>query len=98
VVTVNEGILIPNVFSPDGDGINDQFYIPNSGLKEFSIEIFNRWGIKVFESTADEIRWDGVSTSGVKLSDGTYYFILKAVSTSGKDYSTTGFLTLLAKK
>lgn len=98
LVAVNEGILIPNVFTPDGDGTNDQFYIPNSGLQEFSIEIFNRWGVKVFETTADEIRWDGTSTSGVKMSDGTYYYILKAVSTSGKDYSTTGFLTLLGSK
>lgn len=95
IVVVNEGILIPNVFTPDGDGINDQFYIPNSGLQEFSIEVFNRWGVKVFETTADEIRWDGISTSGVKMSDGTYYYILKAISTTGKDYSTTGFLTLL---
>ncbi len=94
-VTVNEGILIPNVFSPNGDGWNDQFYISNSGVKEFSIEIFNRWGTKIFETTAPEIRWDGRSTSGVMMSDGTYYFILKAVLKSGKDYSTTGFLSLL---
>lgn len=98
VIVVNEGIIIPNVFSPDGDGVNDQFYIANSGMKEFSIEIFNRWGIKVFETTADEIRWDGTSTSGIRMSDGTYYYILKAISTAGKDYSTTGFLTLLNKK
>jgi gliding motility-associated-like protein len=96
-VIVNEGILIPNVFSPDGDGVNDQFYIANSGLKEYSIEIFNRWGVKVFETTADEIRWDGKSTSGIEMSNGTYYFILKAVSTTGKDYSTTGFITLLTR-
>jgi gliding motility-associated-like protein len=98
IVVVNEGIIIPNVFTPDGDGVNDQFYIANSGLEQFSIEIFNRWGIKVFETTASEIRWDGTSTSGVKMSDGTYYYILKATSRSGKNYDTTGFLTLLSNK
>lgn len=97
VVTVLEGILIPNVFSPNGDGVNDEFYIPNSGLLEYNIEIFDRWGVKVFESSAPAIRWDGRSTSGQPCTDGTYYYILKAVSNSA-DYSTTGFLTLIGSK
>lgn len=92
---IEEGILIPNVFSPNGDGINDWFYIPNTGMKEFSIEIFNRWGTKLWETTAPEIRWDGRTTAGVQCPDGTYYFILKAESLSGKDYSTTGHVTLV---
>jgi len=94
-VDVFEFINIPNVFTPDGDGINDQFYINNSGLKEFQIEIFNRWGIKVFESESGSVKWDGRSTAGVELSDGTYYYILKAISVTNKDYSTKGFINLL---
>lgn len=94
IVTALEGILIPNVFTPNGDGNNDEFYIPNSGLKEYSIEIFDRWGVKIFESTAPEIRWDGRSTSGQQCTDGTYYFVLHAI-TNTNDYSTTGFLTLI---
>ena len=94
IVTVLEGLLIPNVFSPNGDGTNDEFYIPNSGLKEFKIEIFDRWGVKIFESEAPAIHWDGHSTSGQKCSDGTYYYILHAL-TDTRDYSTSGFLTLI---
>lgn len=97
IVTALEGILIPNVFTPNGDGTNDEFYIPNSGLKEYSIEIFDRWGVKIFESTAPDIHWDGRSTSGQKCTDGTYYFILHAI-TNTKDYSTTGFVTLIGSK
>jgi len=97
IVTVLEGILIPNVFSPNGDGTNDEFYIPNSGLKEYSIEIYDRWGVKIFESTAPSIHWDGRSTSGMACTDGTYYYILHAVSNT-KDYSTTGFVTLIGSK
>ena len=100
-VNISEGIIIPNVFTPDGDGVNDVWYIPNSGMKEFHVAIFDRWGAKVFETTADEIRWDGHSTSGHLLSDGTYYYVLKAILKSGggeKDYSTTGYVTLLTKK
>lgn len=99
-VIVKEGILIPNVFSPDGDGSNDVWFIPNSGMKEYHLEIFDRWGAKMFETTASEIRWDGRSVSGKLLNDGTYYFSLRAVlnDSSGKDYSTTGYVTILTQK
>lgn len=97
IITINEGILIPNVFTPNGDGVNDEFYIANSGLKEYQIEIFDRWGVSIFKSTAPEVRWDGRTTSGNPCSDGTYYFILKAVSNT-KDYSTNGFLTLISSE
>jgi gliding motility-associated-like protein len=97
IVTVLEGILIPNVFSPNGDGTNDEFFIPNSGLKEYKIEIYDRWGVLIFESTAPEIHWDGRSTSGNLCTDGTYYYILHAI-TNTADYSTTGFLTLIGSK
>jgi gliding motility-associated-like protein len=94
IVVTLEGILIPNVFSPNGDGTNDAFYIPNSGLKEYKIEIFDRWGVKIFESEAPAIHWDGHSTSGGMCTDGTYYYILHAI-TDTRDYSTTGFITLI---
>jgi gliding motility-associated-like protein len=101
IVKVGEGILIPNVFTPDGDGANDVWYIPNSGMKEFHVEIYNRWGEKVWEATADEIRWDGRSSAGKQLSDGTYYYTLHAIlksGTAGKDYSTKGYVTILTHR
>ncbi|MCU0433873.1 MAG: gliding motility-associated C-terminal domain-containing protein [Bacteroidia bacterium] len=94
IIQVEEGIFIPNVFTPNADGTNDEFYISSSGLLEYSIEIYNRWGVMVFAATAPEIRWDGRTTSGQPCSDGTYYFILKAISPT-QDYSTSGFLTLI---
>lgn len=93
-LSVQEGVLIPNVFTPNGDGINDQFYIQSSGFTEYHIQIFNRWGIKLFESTSPEIKWDGRTTAGLKVPDGTYYFILKAVSPV-QPYDHTGFITVL---
>jgi gliding motility-associated-like protein len=97
-VDVLEFINIPNVFTPDGDGVNDFFFINSSGLKDFQLDVFNRWGTKVFTSTDSGIKWDGRTTSGVELNDGTYYFILKATSRTDKDNSTTGFVTLLRSK
>ncbi len=101
IVKVDFGILIPNVFTPNGDGNNDVWFIPNSGMSDFHVQIFDRWGLKVFETTADEIRWDGHSSAGKLLSDGTYYYILKAILKSfngDMDYSTNGYVTLLSAK
>lgn len=101
VVTVNEGILIPNVFTPNGDGSNDVWYIPSSGFDEYHIEIFNRWGNKLFDATSEEIRWDGRNSSGVLCSDGTYYYVLQGIfktKEGGKDMNVTGYITLLSHK
>lgn len=88
-------ITIPNVFTPDNDGINDVFYINSAGLKEFQLDVYNRWGTLLFSSSDSKVKWDGRTNAGVELSDGTYFFILKAISVTAKDYSTRGFVTLL---
>lgn len=93
----NEEYIIPNVFSPDGDGINDLFFINNSCIKNYTLEIFNRWGMKIFESSSSG--WDGRSKAGVEESDGTYFYIFKAVSLlADKDYDSKGVISLVRKK
>jgi gliding motility-associated-like protein len=94
IVIVNEDFLLPNVFTPNGDGINDEFFITTSGLSEYKLEIYDRWGVKLFESAEPNVHWDGHTTSGAMCTDGTYYFILLAKSPT-QDYSTTGFVTLI---
>ncbi len=94
-VDVLEYINIPNVFSPNGDNNNDSWYIMNSGLKDFQVEVYDRWGLKIWEAEAATIKWDGRTTAGVECTDGTYFFILKATSQTGKDYSTKGFINLM---
>ena len=65
-------LIIPNVITPNGDGFNDYFYIPNLNFyPNSSIVIFNRWGKKVYESSNYQNDWDGENHS-----DGVYYFIL----------------------
>lgn len=96
VIDASEGIYIPNVFSPNGDGMNDQFFISSSGLNEYSLNIFNRWGQEVFSSTTPNEKWDGMF-SGNRCEDGTYFFILKAISKT-KDYSTHGTVTVTGSK
>jgi gliding motility-associated-like protein len=68
---------IPNVFTPDNDGRNDQYYITNlCSSEKFHIVIYNRWGKIVYESDDPFFRWDGMTTGGTECSDGTYYYVL----------------------
>jgi gliding motility-associated-like protein len=63
-----------NAFSPNGDGINDEW---NPTLLETeTIEIFNRWGIKVFELSKKRQTWDGRMMFGEECTDGVYYFVV----------------------
>ena len=94
ILEIIEGISVPNVFTPNGDGQNDLFYIPNSGMKEYQFQVFNRWGNILFETTAPEISWDGYNTYGKAVAEGTYFYILVARSDKN-EYIKKGFLTLL---
>lgn len=94
-VIIPELFDVPNVFSPNGDGINDFFEIANCGIIEYKIDIFNRWGALLFSSTTDKIHWNGRTTAGVFVPAGTYFYILKATSDAGTIYDKKGSLTLI---
>jgi gliding motility-associated-like protein len=87
-------LIVPNVFTPNGDGKNDQFTINAPGLTQFSIKIYDRWGNEIFYSTNLNIAWDGYTNSGEPVSAGTYFYILKA-SCKNKSYNMSGFVEVL---
>ena len=70
-----EEYLIPNIFTPNGDGINDYFEILYFGEKSFECQVFNRWGILQFETNTARFQWEG-TINGVPVSDGVYYYII----------------------
>lgn len=79
-------VIIPDVFTPNGDGINDIFYI--AYLPEGSVlKIYNRWGNIVYENRSYHNDWDGSTGAGQKVSDGTYFYALQ--TPDGKKYSST---------
>lgn len=53
-------LLIPTAFSPNGDGVNDIFRVVKQNVAEFLLQIFNRWGEKVFETSDVNEGWDGI--------------------------------------
>ena len=76
-VKVFKPVKVPNVFSPNNDQINDRWEIPNlADYPGCTIEVFNRYGQRVFSSTGYETPWDGTS-NGKMLPLATYYYIIK---------------------
>ena len=66
-------LIVPNVFTPNGDGENDIFEPNGTSFEQKSMNIFNRWGQLIFEDYYG-IGWDGRLPSGLKASDGTYLY------------------------
>lgn len=95
---IESKFYIPNVFSPNGDGINDEFEVfPNTELSSFSLHIYNRWGSLVFESSNQKDGWDGRYPSGEKANQGIYTYILEytlPIPGSKKEFLTGDVLIL----
>jgi len=89
-------LFIPNVFSPNGDAMNDFFKIIAEGYTNYHVTIFNRWGEKVFDNSNAETLWNGkINGNGSDASDGTYYYILNVTDPNGKPITMKGSLMLI---
>lgn len=93
LANVDNTFLIPNTFTPDGDGVNDLYYITANNLSDFNMIITNRWGQVVFETNDINIPWDG-KWKGNPCTQGTYFYIINAKSSAGDDVVKQGFITL----
>ncbi len=96
IIIVDDGLTleIPNVFTPNDDGKNDIFTIKSTGIKEISLQIFNRWGEKLFEFTGAKAAWDGITAQGMKVPDATYFYFVKATGFNGKVIEKQGTVNL----
>jgi gliding motility-associated-like protein len=86
---------INNVFSPNGDGVNDVFAFENHGMDILSVMIFNRWGQKVFETDISSAQWNGENLKGNEELAGTYFYVLTAKGKDGYRYEEKGALILI---
>lgn len=82
-------IEVPNVFTPNGDRVNDVFFIRSAGVKELSFTIFNRWGKKMHEASGANASWDGTGAT-----DGTYFYIMHAEGNDGQTVDKQGTVNL----
>lgn len=88
-------LIIPNIFTPNGDGVNDIFTLGSTGVTALNAQLFDRWGLKLFEWNTVHGGWDGRTTSGGEASEGTYYYIIIASGVDGQEYKLNGHLTLI---
>ncbi len=96
VVEVPSKIEVPNVFTPNGDKVNDVFRLIASSLDEVTATIYDRWGNKVYDviSKTGNIGWDGKNLSGKDCPDGTYFYMIKAKGKDGEEYDLKGNVSL----
>lgn len=90
------GIVMPNVFTPNYDSINDVFKPLLDEITEMEFTIFNRYGNLIFETNRLHGFWDGRTTSGEACTDGVYFCILSATGVDGKKYKEKTFVQLFA--
>ena len=95
VVSVFVPVEVYNTFSPNGDGVNDEWSI--DGLERYekvSIKIFDRWGQKVYEERSGDRVWDG-KVNGTTVPVGTYYYIVDLEDPIEDNQTLTGYMTVI---
>lgn len=99
-----QDIVIPNVFTPNGDNLNDTYYIGKKDtdcpIIDFTIKIFNRWGNVVYhdaKASAFDFAWDGKDDNGKDCNDGTYYYVMSYVIRGNKP-TLHGYIELIRDK
>lgn len=89
-------ITPPNVFTPNGDGSNDFFFLRGSGITDVYCEIWDRWGLKMAEFRGTENGWNGWNLyTNTPCSDGTYFYIASVTNITGDKKTLHGFITLV---
>lgn len=98
VTDCNTTLQIPNVFTPNEDGLNDTWYFEIKNASNVRYSIYNRWGnlIKDSDLTAHTfVQWDGRTTAGESCSAGVYYYILSYTDSKGEAQKKNGYITLI---
>ena len=90
----SSGITLPNIFTPNADGINDIFKPIARGIKEMKVNVYTRFGNFVYGWETVNGFWDGYTTSGMLCEPGTYFYVLEATGFDGKSYKLKSYLTL----
>ena len=94
VLEIPSFITIPNVFTPNGDKNNDEFFVTAERIDNFSLQILNRWGNLILTIQDPTIGWDG-NIHGNPATEGTYFYQITATGLDQKQYNETGFFELV---
>lgn len=86
--------FVPNIFSPNGDGQNDELFVRGQGIVYLNFIIYDRWGAKIFETTDISKGWDGKYNNS-ELNSGSFVYYLKALLKNDKIIEDKGTITLI---
>jgi gliding motility-associated-like protein len=88
------GLFIPNVFTPNGDGSNDVLFVYGNTIKSLTLSIYDQWGELQFKSTNKASGWDG-TYKGTNQPVGVYVYYIEATMNDGQVVKKKGTVTLL---
>ncbi len=87
---------VPNVFSPNEDFLNDGFMLISSeGIESIEVTIVNRWSNPIISFNDPKFIWDGKDRFGNEVHEGTYFYAIKAITSSGASLEKQGFVELV---
>ena len=84
-----------NVFTPNGDEYNNEFYFGEHAMKNIDVQIYNRWGQLVYSWSGENKSWDGKGTDGQDLPEAVYFYTLISDGMDGHHYEEKGSITLI---
>jgi gliding motility-associated-like protein len=87
-------VVVPNIFSPNGDGQNDILYVRGEGIVTLEFIVYSRWGEKIFETRNKDIGWDG-TYQGASLDPAVFVYYLKATMINFEEIILQGDITLI---
>lgn len=93
-VIVLHDMFVPNTFTPNGDGMNDQFTAVSKSVKEYRMFIFNRWGDMIYQTTKIDNGWDG-TYAGSEAQQDVYVYRIEATFYDGEHRELLGHVNLL---
>lgn len=91
-------VNVPNVFTPNGDSENDEYYIQTLNVAKLSLTVTDRWGKVVYQKEDANPKWDGKDPNGNEMSDGVFFYQYLATGFNGKTLEGHGFFHLLKDK
>ena len=93
-VRIESNFYAPNAFSPNGDGVNDAWFVMGFHLRHFHLQIYDRWGKLLFESRNLEDGWDGTH-QGRPVQEGVYTYVVRGTDFNGVGKTFGGTVTLM---
>lgn len=96
-ISDSSGVILPNTFSPNGDGINDVYKPIARGISSMKGWVYNRYGALISSWDKPNGFWDGYTTSGMECRQGEYFVIIEATGFDGKSYKLKGTIYLVKK-